>query len=75
MEQFTSSIMNKNNNKGKASQCSETSENKTRMDCIDRQVLKLLGERYGFVSAASQFDNLSDKVVARPLFNAILKSE
>jgi len=65
--------MIQNGNEKKASQCADMSEIRTEIDRIDRQVISLLGERYGFVKAASQFKKSPDQVKAQSRFDAMLK--
>ncbi|HEB4094343.1 TPA: isochorismate lyase [Klebsiella quasipneumoniae] len=59
--------------KGKAAQCTNMSEIRTEIDRIDREVISLLGERYEFVKAASQFKKSPDQVKAQSRFDAMLK--
>ena len=49
------------------------SEIRTEIDRIDREVISLLGERYEFVKAASQFKKSPDQVKAQSRFDAMLK--
>ncbi len=65
--------MIQNGNEKKASQCADMSEIRTEIDRIDRQVISLLAERYGFVKAASQFKKSPDQVKAQSRFDAMLK--
>lgn len=61
------------NSERKASQCTSMSEIRTEIDRIDREVIALLGERYEFVKAASQFKKSPDQVKAQSRFDAMLK--
>ena len=52
--------------KGKAAQCTNMSEIRTEIDRIDREVISLLGERYEFVKAASQFKSRQIRLKLSP---------
>ena len=65
--------MIKKSSEGKAAQCTNMSEIRTEIDRIDREVISLLGERYEFVNAASQFKKSPDQVKAQSRFDAMLK--
>lgn len=60
-------------NKTKATQCTSMPEIRTEIDRIDHEVISLLGERYEFVKAASQFKKSPDQVKAQSRFHAMLK--
>ncbi|MBK0004220.1 chorismate mutase [Erwinia sp. S38] len=57
----------------KATQCMDMSEIRTEIDRIDHEVISLLGERYEFVKAASQFKKSPDQVKAQSRFDTMLK--
>lgn len=61
------------NSEKKASQCTDMAEIRTEIDRIDRKVITLLGERYTFVKAASQFKKSPDQVKAQSRFDAMLQ--
>ncbi len=65
--------MVKRHNEEKAGQCTDMAEIRTEIDRIDREVISLLGERYAFVKAASQFKKSPDQVKAQSRFDSMLK--
>lgn len=65
-------MIEKGNNK-KNNQFSDMSEVRTEIDCIDSQVMLLLGKRYGFVDSTSLLKEPSEQIKGRPRFDAMLE--
>lgn len=54
-------------------QCANMQEIRTKIDAIDQQIIALLGQRAGYVAAASAFKIDADSVRAQSRVDAMLK--
>lgn len=57
----------------KPSECRDMQDIRAEIDRIDQEVIKLLGERFGYVQAASQFKTSATAVRAPERFKAMLE--
>lgn len=52
-------------------ECSDIQDIRKQIDAIDREVIKLLGQRFAYVKAAAQFKKSADGVKAVDRFNSM----
>ncbi|WP_028525382.1 isochorismate lyase [Runella limosa] len=53
-------------------QCENMAEIRTEIDALDREIIRLIGQRFGYVKAASKFKTSETSVKAPERFKAML---